>query len=302
MGLLDGKVAIVTGAGRGIGRGEALALARAGAKVVVNDVGGSLTGGGQEASIAEEVASEFRDAGFEAVANSADISTIEGADQLVWTALNRFGRLDILVNNAGIIRDRTLLNMTEAEWDPVIAVHLKGAFLCTRAAARVMKTQGTGGAVIYTTSVAALIGAFGHPNYTAAKGGVFGLLKGTAAELDRFGIRANAIVPHAYSRMTAVSTWMQDKQDVYTTDVIGETVVFLASDKAAHVSGRVLGAIGGKSGARVCEFKVTMSDGFTMPAGAVSAETIAGNFDRVLSPLPDLQFSDFLTPPVAPDA
>lgn len=302
MGLLDGKVAIVTGAGRGIGRGEALALARAGAKVVVNDVGGSLTGGGQEASIAEEVASEFRDAGFEAVANSADISTIEGADQLVWTALNRFGRLDILVNNAGIIRDRTLLNMTEAEWDPVIAVHLKGAFLCTRAAARVMKTQGTGGAVIYTTSVAALIGAFGHPNYTAAKGGVFGLLKGTAAELDRFGIRANAIVPHAYSRMTAVSTWMRDKQDVYTTDVIGETVVFLASDKAAHVSGRVLGAIGGKSGARVCEFKVTMSDGFTMPAGAVSAETIAGNFDRVLSPLPDLQFSDFLTPPVAPDA
>jgi 3-oxoacyl-[acyl-carrier protein] reductase len=189
--------------------------------------------------------------------------------------------------------------MTEAEWDPVIAVHLKGAFLTTRAAARVMKTQGTGGAVIYTTSVAALIGAFGHPNYTAAKGGVFGLLKGTAAELKRIGVRANAIVPHAYSRMTAVSEWMQDKQDVYTTEVIGEAVVFLASEKAAGVSGRVLGAIGGASGARVCEFKVVMSDGFTMQAGAVSAEAIAGAFDKVLSPLPDLQFSDFLKAPVA---
>jgi NAD(P)-dependent dehydrogenase (short-subunit alcohol dehydrogenase family) len=297
MGLLDGKVAIVTGAGRGIGRGEALALANAGARVVVNDVGGALTGGGQETSIAEQVAEEIRNAGFEAVANSSDIGTIEGVDQLIWTALNRFGRIDILVNNAGIIRDRTLLNMTEAEWDPVINVHLKGAFLCTRAAARVMKMQGTGGAVIYTTSVAALIGAFGHPNYTAAKGGVFGLLKGTAAELGRHGIRANAIVPHAYSRMTAVSEWMKDKQDVYTTDVIGQAVVFLASERAADVSGRVLGAIGGSSGARVCEFKVAMSDGYTMAAGAVSADEIANHFDKVLSPLPDLQFSDFLTPP-----
>ena len=295
MGLLDGKVAIVTGAGRGIGRGEALALAKAGAKVVVNDVGGALTGGGQETSIAEQVAEEIRNAGSEAVANSSDISVLEGVDQLIWTALNKFGRIDILVNNAGIIRDRTLLNMTEAEWDPVINVHLKGAFLCTRAAARVMKTQRTGGAVIFTTSVAALIGAFGHPNYTAAKGGVFGLLKGTAAELRRIGVRANAIVPHAYSRMTAVSEWMQDKQDVYTTEVIGEAVVFLASEKAADVYGRVLGAIGGSSGARVCEFKVVMSDGFTMPAGAVSADEIANNFDKVLSSLPDLQFSEFLT-------
>lgn len=299
MGLLDGKVAIVTGAGRGIGRGEALALANAGAKVVVNDVGGALTGGGQETSIAEQLAEEIRNAGFEAVANSSDIGAAEGVDQLIWTALNKFGRVDILVNNAGIIRDRTLLNMTEAEWDPVINVHLKGAFLCTRAAARVMKTQGTGGAVIYTTSVAALIGAFGHPNYTAAKAGVFGLLKGTSAELKRSGIRANAIVPHAYSRMTAVAEWMQDKQDVYTTDVIGQAVVFLASDRAADVHGRVLGAIGGASGARVCEFKVAMSDGFTMSAGAVTAEEIAGNFDKVLSALPDLQFSDFLAAPTA---
>lgn len=297
MGLLEGKVAIVTGAGRGIGRGEALALSRAGARVVVNDVGAALSGEGPESSIAEQVAAEIRDSGFEAVSNTADISTVEGVDQLIWTALNKFGRIDILVNNAGIIRDRTLLNMTEQEWDPVIDVHVKGAFLCTRAAARIMKSQGDGGAVIYTTSVAALIGAFGHPNYTAAKGGIFGLLKGTAAELGRSGIRANAIVPHAFSRMTAVAQWMQDKQDVYTTDVIGETVVFLASDRAAELSGRVLGAIGGKGGARVCEFKMTMSEGHTMAASAVSAEEIAGSIDRILSPLPDLQFSDFLAPP-----
>lgn len=298
MGLLDGKVAIVTGAGRGIGRGEALALGKAGAKVVVNDVGSTLTGDGQETSIAEQVAAEIRDAGSDAVGNSADISTIDGADQLMWTALNKFGRVDILVNNAGIIRDRTLLNMTEEEWDPVINVHLKGSFLCTRAAARIMKSRGNGGAIIYTTSVAALIGAFGHPNYTSAKGGLFGLLKGTAAELNRYGIRANAIVPHAYSRMTAVSEWMQDKQEVYTTDVIGEAVVFLASDLARDLSGRIVGAIGGKSGARVCEFKMTMSEGYTMSADTVSAEEIGNNLDQVLSPIPDIGHSDFLTPPV----
>jgi len=301
MGLLDGKVAIVTGAGRGIGRGEALALGKAGAKVVVNDVGGALTGGGGEQAVAGQVAAEIREAGSEAVSSSADIATVEGADELMWTALNKFGRLDILVNNAGIIRDRTLLNMTEQEWDPVINVHLKGTFLCTRAAGRIMKHQGQGGAVIYTTSVAALIGAFGHPNYTSAKGGLFGFLRGTATELKRYGIRANALVPHAYSRMTAVSEWMQDKQDVYTTDAIGETVVFLASDLARDLSGRVIGAMGGKSGARVCEFKMTMSEGYTMPADAVSAEQIANNLDRVLSPIPDLEHSQFLTPPVASD-
>ena len=298
MGLLDGKVAIVTGAGRGIGRGEALALARAGAKVVVNDVGGALTGGGHEDTVAEQVVAEIRDAGGEATANSSDVTRIDEVDQLMWTAINTFGRLDILVNNAGIIRDRTLLNMSEEEWDPVLNVHLKGTFLCTRAAGRIMKTQGDGGAIIYTSSIAALIGAFGHPNYTSAKGGLFGFLRGTAAELNRYGIRANALVPHAYSRMTVVAQWMQDKQDVYNTDVTGQTVVFLASDLAKDVSGRIIGAIGGTSGARVCEFKMTMSEGHLLSPEDVSAEQIAANFESVLSPLPDINHSAFLDAPV----
>ena len=298
MGLLDRKVAIVTGAGRGIGRGEALALGKAGAKVVVNDVGGSLTGDGNEASIADQVAEEITEGGGIAVGNSSDISTIEGVDQLMWTAMNRFGRVDILVNNAGIIRDRTLLNMREEEWDPVLKVHLKGTFLCSRAAARIMKQQGDGGAIIYTSSIAGLIGGFGHPNYTSAKGGLFGFLKGTAAELKRHNIRANAIVPHAYSRMTAVSEWMQDKQDVYRTDVIGQTIVFLASDLAKDISSRIIGAIGGKSGARVCEFKMTMSEGHLLAPEDVSAEAIAENLDKVLSPLPDITHKEFLEAPV----
>jgi NAD(P)-dependent dehydrogenase (short-subunit alcohol dehydrogenase family) len=297
-GLLDGKVAIVTGSGRGLGRGEALALAKAGAKVVVNDVGGALTGGGHEDSVAEQVVAEIQDAGGVAKANSSDITKTDEVDQLMWTAINTFGRLDILVNNAGIIRDRTLLNMSEEEWDPVLDVHLKGTFLCTRAAGRIMKTQGDGGAIIYTSSIAALIGAFGHPNYTSAKGGLFGFLRGTAGELNRYGIRANALVPHVYSRMTAVSKWMQDKQDVYNTDVTGQTVVFLASDLAKDVSGRIIGAVGGTSGARVCEFKMTMSDGHLLPPEDVTAEQIAANFWNVLSPIPDITHNAFLDAPV----
>ena len=297
MGLLDGKVAIVTGAGRGIGRGEALALGKAGAKVVVNDIGASLTGNGRETSVADRVAAEITEAGGESVGNISDITNIDEVNHLMWTALNRFGRVDILVNNAGIIRDRTLLNMTEEEWDAVIEVHLKGSFLCTRAAARIMKAQGEGGAIVYTTSIAGLIGAFGHPNYTTAKGGLFGLLRGTASELKRYHIRANAIVPHAYSRMTAISGWMKDKQEVYTTDVIGQTVVFLTSDLAKDLSGRMIGAIGGKSGARVCELKLTLSEGHLMPADQVNAEEISKNLNNVLSPLPDISHNDFLKVP-----
>ena len=275
-----------------------MALAKAGAKVVVNDVGAALTGGGHEKSVAEQVVAEIQDAGGEAKANYSDVTRMDEVDQLMWTAVNKFGRLDILVNNAGIIRDRTLLNMTEEEWDPVVKVHLKGTFLCTRAAGRIMKAQGDGGAIIFTCSVAALIGAFGHPNYTAAKGGLFGFLRGTAAELNRYGIRANALVPHAYSRMTAVSRWMQGKQDVYNADVIGQTVVFLASDLARNVSGRLIGAIGGTSGARVCEFKMTMSEGHLLPPDDVSAEQIAANFDKVLNPIPDIAHNAFLDAPV----
>ncbi|MBW2622514.1 MAG: SDR family NAD(P)-dependent oxidoreductase [Deltaproteobacteria bacterium] len=299
MGLLDGKVAVVTGAGRGIGRGEALALGAAGATVVVNDLGCELTGSGAETMAADQVAAEIIENGSKAVGDYSDISTVDGVDRLMWTALNKFGRLDILVNNAGIIRDRTLLNMAEDEWDPVINVHLKGTFLCARAAGRIMKAGGNGGAIISTTSIAGLIGAFGHPNYSSAKAGIFGFTRGIAAEMARSGVRVNAICPHAYSRMTAVSEWMQDKQEVYTTDVIGQTIVFLASDLAKDITGRVLGAVGGKEGARVCELKMILSDGHVMAPENLSASEIAKHIDQVLSPLPDLLADHFLAPPKA---
>ncbi|MCP4750475.1 MAG: SDR family NAD(P)-dependent oxidoreductase [Proteobacteria bacterium] len=297
MGLLEDKVAIVTGAGRGIGRSEALALAEAGASVVVNDLGSALTGGAGDVMVADAVVREIEQAGGKAVASYADVATSEGAQQLVWTALNKFGRLDVLVNNAGIIRDRTLMNMSEEEWDAVQNVHLKGTFLVSRNAAREMKMQGEGGAIINTTSISGLIGAFGHPNYSSAKAGIFGFTRGIADELGRYGIRVNALCPHAYTRMTAVSEWMQDKQEVYTTRALQQAVVFLASDRASKISGRVIGAIGGKDGSRILEMKMTMSDGYVMGPEDVTAENIADNLDRILSPLPDITAGEFLTPP-----
>jgi len=297
MGLLENKSAIVTGAGRGLGRSEAMALAEAGASVVVNDLGSALTGGAEGVAIADEVVREIEKAGGKAVASHADIATSEGAQEVVWTALNKFGRLDVLVNNAGIIRDRTLMNMTEEEWDAVQRVHLKGTFLVSRNAARAMKTQGEGGAIINTTSISGLIGTFGHPNYSAAKAGIYGLTKGTAEELNRYNIRVNAVCPHAYTRMTAVSEWMQDKQEVYTTGAIAQAVVFLASDRASEINGRVLGVIGGKDGTRIREMKMTMSDGYVVGSKDVTAEEIAANLHRILSPLPDITTTDFLAPP-----
>jgi NAD(P)-dependent dehydrogenase (short-subunit alcohol dehydrogenase family) len=297
MGLLKDKTAIVTGAGRGLGRSEAMALAEAGASVVINDLGSALTGGAEDVLVADEVVREIEEAGGKAVASYADIATGEGAQEVVWTALNKFGRLDVLVNNAGIIRDRTLVNMTEEEWDAVQRVHMKGTFLVSRNAARAMKTQGEGGAIVNTTSISGLAGVFGHPNYASAKAGIYGFTRAIAQELHRYNIRVNAVCPHAYTRMTAVSEWMQDKQEIYTTSVLSQTVVFLASDRASKITGRIIGAIGGKDGSRILEMKMTMSEGHIMDPEDVTAENIADNLDRALSPLPDITANDFLAPP-----
>src|SRR5205814_7635378 len=173
MALLDGKVAVITGSGGGIGREHALLFAREGATVVVNDLGSDRHGGGKGGEMADKVVADIKAAGGDAIANYDSVATSEGADGLVWSALNKFGKLDIVVNNAGILRDKTLLNMSEQDFDLVLAVHLEGTFLVTQAAARQFKVQGKGGRIVNTTSLSGLMGNFGQANYSAAKGGIY---------------------------------------------------------------------------------------------------------------------------------
>ncbi|HZZ84452.1 MAG TPA: SDR family NAD(P)-dependent oxidoreductase [Anaeromyxobacteraceae bacterium] len=246
-GLLEGKVAVVTGAGGGIGRQHALALAREGAKVVVNDLGGDRHGGGRGAEMANGVVEEIRQAGGEAVASYDSVATREGADGLVWTAQGKLGGIDVLVNNAGILRDRTLLNMSDEDFRKVLAVHLEGTFYCTQAAARAMKVQGRGGRIINTTSLSGLLGNFGQANYAAAKAGIYGLTRVCALELQRIGVTVNAVAPVALTRMTSDLPMMKGATEAALgPQHISPVVVFLASDLAREITGQVVGVEGGK--------------------------------------------------------
>ena len=295
MGLLAGKVAIVTGAGRGVGRSEAITMAKEGAKVVVNDLGGRLDGTGAQSPIADEVTKEIKTFGGQAVSNYSDVSTLDGVDTMIWTALNKFGRLDIIVHNAGILRDITLLNMSEDDWDLIQKVHSKGAFLCTRAAGRIMKAQGHGGVIMNTTSMSGLIGNFGQSNYSFAKAGIYGFTKTAAMELGRYGIRVHAICPNAYTRMTANLPALKGiTEEMLDPEAMASLVVFLASDLAKELNGRVLMAHGGTIGAKVTEFKMKMANGFNKKDGIPTAEEIAKNIDRVLLPDPDLEMLDVI--------
>ena len=206
MARLDGRVAIVTGAGRGIGRSVALLLASEGASVVVNDLGAAVDGSGHDSGPAHDVVAEIAEAGGKAVANGADISVFAAAESLVQTAIGEFGRLDILVNVAGILRDRMVFNMTEQEWDDVIRVHLKGTFNTTRFASahwRSLRDESAQNRIINFTSVSGLHGAPGQPNYAAAKMGIVGLTWSSARALGKYGVTVNAISPGAATRMTA---------------------------------------------------------------------------------------------------
>src|SRR5215831_19003680 len=188
MGLFDGKVVIITGAGAGIGRSHALAFAKEGAKVVVNDVGSDRAGGGKGSEAADRVVLEIKTAGGEAVPNYESVARREGAESILWTALSKFGRVDVLVNNAGVLRDRAFLNMSDADWDLVQSVHLKGTYYCSQVVGRIMKVQGKGGRIINTTSMSGLLGNFGQANYSAAKAGIYGLTRTMAIELAKANV------------------------------------------------------------------------------------------------------------------
>jgi NAD(P)-dependent dehydrogenase (short-subunit alcohol dehydrogenase family) len=259
MGLLDGKVAIVTGAGHGIGRGEALELANEGAKVVVNDVGGSVSGEGADKRAAEEVAEILRSRGAEAVANYDDVADWNGAKNLIQQAVDAFGRLDILVNNAGIIRDRMIFSMTEDDFDSVVRVHLKGTFATTHHAAVYWRNESKEGrqprgAIVNTVSSAGLQGNVGQANYGSAKAAIAALTIITSLEMGRYGIRANAVAPGGVTRMSAavVKDLEVKEADEYGDDEFARLnpgnsapmVAWLASDEAMHVTGQVFRAVG----------------------------------------------------------
>jgi len=197
----DGRVAVVTGAGAGIGREYALELAKRGAKVVVNDLGGSRDGSGSGTSAADSVVEEIKNAGGEAVANYDNVATMDGGAGIVKTAVDAFGKVDILINNAGILRDKSFLKMSEAEWDAVIGVHLKGAFCVTQPAVKVMK-ENNYGRVIFTSSTSGLFGNFGQTNYGAAKLGLVGIMNTLKLEVAKYNVKVNTIAPTAWSRMT----------------------------------------------------------------------------------------------------
>jgi NAD(P)-dependent dehydrogenase (short-subunit alcohol dehydrogenase family) len=245
MGIMDGKVVVVTGAGRGVGRGVALDLARAGAAVVVNDLGVSLAGQGDETPVAEQVAREIRDFGGRAVANGDSVASWEGADRIVEAALDSFGRIDGVVNNAGNLRDSLFHKMTEEEFDAVIAVHLKGSFNVSRAAAPPFKTQNSG-AYVHMTSTSGLIGNFGQANYSAAKLGIVGLSKSIALDMQRFGVRSNYVAPFAWSRMISSIKVDSPEQEArvarlqqMTPAKVAPLAVYLLSDRAAAVTGQI---------------------------------------------------------------
>ena len=278
MGLLDGKVAIITGAGGGIGRAEALLFAREGALVVVNDLGGARDGSGSSDAMASKVVAEIEAAGGRAVANFDSVATPEGAAGIVKTAVDAFGRVDVLVNNAGILRDKTLLKMDEAMWDVVVDVHLKGTFLCTQAAAKQMVSQGNGGRIVNTTSVSGMMGNFGQANYAAAKAGIYGFTRTAAIELQKQRITVNAVAPIAKTRLTEDLPMFQSGMDSLTPDHIAPAALFLGSDLCADRTGNVLAV----AGAQMYIYKVVQSAGkFKDENGVWTAAEIAENWDAI---------------------
>jgi NAD(P)-dependent dehydrogenase (short-subunit alcohol dehydrogenase family) len=279
MGLLDGRVALVTGAGRGIGREFALCLAREGAAVVVNDVGVSLDGRGQDGDPAAEVCKHIEAEGGRAVPAYESVADFDGARRNVEVALEEFGALDILVNNAGIIRDRTLLKMEEADFDAVVAVHLKGTFNMTRNAAPGMRERGYG-RIVNITSSAGLRGNVGQTNYGAAKAGIMGMTFVWALELGRYGVTVNAMAPAGTTRMTmglyerSGATPPPDQDPALNAPL----VAYLASERAGHVNGQIFG----RTGYGFTLFQTPRQVAAMWQPGGWTPGQVADHFDEVL--------------------
>ena len=252
-GICDGRIAVVTGAGRGIGREHALELARQGAAVVVNDLGGSPDGTGTDAGAAQAVADEIVAVGGQAVANADDVSDWDGARRLIETAIETFGGLDVLVNNAGILRDKTIAAMSADEWDAVIRVHLRGTFAPTRFAVAYWREQAkrtgqpTGARLINTTSASGIYGNFGQSNYGAAKGGIASFTVIVAKELARYGATANAVAPAARTRLTE-ALMPAEYSSGLGPEHISPLVAWLASGESGEITGRVFDVMGARIG------------------------------------------------------
>ncbi len=291
MGSLDGKVALVTGAGGGLGRAHALLLAHEGASVVVNDLGGDRHGVGGGTSMADGVVEEIKAAGGSAVAHYGSVTDDEAAAGMVKTAVDNFGRLDILINNAGILRDKSFKNMTDDEWDIVIDVHLKGTYLVTKHAWRQMLEQGEGGRIVVTSSTSGLIGNFGQTNYGAAKAGIAGFMRVLALEGMKYGITVNVLAPAALSRMTEdLMPDSPETADRLAPEKVSPTVVWLCTDEAAKVTGRQFCVSGNRVSLLSWQVDViTQKDGLDGPwtvaeIGEAMADSME-NWPKLLKPM-----------------
>lgn len=281
MGLLDGKVAIVTGAGGGLGEAYAKLFAAEGAAVVVNDLGGTRDGSGASSSAAQRVADAIVAAGGRAVANGDDVSTMEGGEGILRSALDAFGQVDILVNNAGILRDRTFAKTSEEDWDLVVKVHLKGTYCVTWPVWRWLKDNARPGVIVMTSSTSGLYGNFGQSNYGAAKAGIYGMMRVLALEGARYGIRVMGLAPGAFTRMTSDLPGRQDREPdpMSLPENIAPAVLYMVSDLAKEHTGKVLAA----SSRGVAEIRMVQTRGFRSDT-PFTAEDLAARSDEIFLP------------------